>query len=185
MALVVALSGCANLLGGGSKATFDLTAARDFGSAGAQRGLLVVAEPVALAILDSESIIVRSGGSFSAAADGRWSDRLPKLLQNRIVQSFENANRLKAVGRPGERLAADYSLVTDVRAFYLDATANEAVAELSAKIVAERTGRVVAGQVIRATVPTSAGGAPAIAAALDQALGKVLVQLVTWTAGRI
>jgi cholesterol transport system auxiliary component len=181
------LSACAGGLlgGGGSKPTFDLTAPRDIPGGGSQRGLLVVNEPVALAILDSDSVIVRSGGSFSIVPDARWSDRLPKLLQARMVQAYENGNRLKAVGRPGERLAPDFSLVSDVRAFYLDTGLNAGVAELSVKIVNERSGRVVAGRVMRSTVPAKSASGPDVTEALDQALARMLADLVVWTATRI
>jgi ABC-type uncharacterized transport system auxiliary subunit len=64
-------------------------------------GKLVIAEPTALAVLDSDKIVVRSApGETAQFSDARWEDRLPKLVQARILQSFENASRLRAVTRP-------------------------------------------------------------------------------------
>ena len=172
----------------GAKAppTFDLTAARRFPRhSGPPRGQLIIGEPTALAILDSEKIVVRPAqGELGYLAGAQWSDRLPKLLQARIVQSFENANRLRAVGRPGERLTADFSLVTDVRAFQVALADNGVFAEveISAKIVVDKSGRIVAGRVFRATVPAASSQPPAVAMALDEAFRRVAVDLVLWAA---
>ena len=185
LALVLALGGCAGL---GAKAppTFDLSAANAFPtSAGGLRGQLIVNEPTALAILDSEKIVARPAqGELGYLGGAQWIDRLPKLLQVRLVQSFENANRLKRVGMPGARLAADFSLVTDVRAFQIALADNGAFAEveISAKIVVEKSGRIIAGRIFRATVPAPSGQPQAVALALDEAFRRVAVDLVLWAA---
>ena len=72
-------------------------------------GKLVIAEPTALAVLDSDKIVVRSApGETAQFSDARWEDRLPKLVQARILQSFENASRLRAVVRPADKISADF-----------------------------------------------------------------------------
>ncbi len=183
LALVLVLAGCAT-----SKAppTFDLMAATAFPRhGGGPRGQLIVSEPTALAILDSEKIVVRPAkGELGYLGGAQWSDRLPKLLQARITQSFENANRLKAVGRPGERLTADYSLVTDVRAFGIALADNGVFAEveISAKIVVDKSGRIISGRVFRASVPAASSEPAAAAMALDEAFRRVVVDLVLWAA---
>jgi len=39
-------------------------------------------------------------GETAQFSDGKWEGRLRKLVQARILQSFENASRLRAVVRP-------------------------------------------------------------------------------------
>lgn len=183
LAVMVAVAGCA---GFGSQAppTFDLHAARAFPRhSGPPRGQLIIGEPTALAILDSEKIVVRPAqGELGYLGGAQWSDRLPKLLQARIVQSFENASRLRAVGRPGERLTADFSLVTDVRAFQVAIADNGVFAEveISAKVVVDKSGRIVSGRVFRATVAAASSEPTAAVLALDEAFRRVVVDLVLW-----
>lgn len=179
------LAGCAALgLGEGPPPAFDLTAPNSFGkSLKAPRGQLVVAEPSALAVLDSDRVVVRAAsGEIATLPGAQWRDRLPKLLQARIIETFENANRLRGIGRPGDRLTADYQLLIDIRVFAIAATAEPAAdVELTAKIVNERTGRIVAADVFRARVPVATMEGPAATAALDQAFGHAAVALVRWT----
>lgn len=183
VALTLPLAACAGLFSKGAPVTYDLTAVKGARAFGSPRGQLIVAEPTALAILDSERIVARPAPAQVAyLADAQWSDRLPKLLQARIVQTFENASRLRAVGRPGERLMADYQLVTDIRAFNISAVAGAAEVEIAAKVVADRSGRIVAARVFRAVVPASATEGPAAVAAIDAAFGDVAIELVKWAA---
>jgi cholesterol transport system auxiliary component len=183
LALALALAGCAGF-GTRAPSTFDLTAAQDFPRrSGPARGQLIVGEPTALAILDSEKIVVKPAqGEVAYLGSAQWSDRLPKLLQARIVQSFENASRLRAVGRPGERLTADFSLVTDVRAFHVAVADNGVFAEveISAKIVVDKSGRIVAARVFRWTLPAASSEPPAAVAALDDAFHRVVIEMVLW-----
>jgi cholesterol transport system auxiliary component len=183
LALFLAIAGCAGL-GTSAPPTFNLTAAQDFPRrSGPPRGQLIIGEPTALAILDSEKIVVRpAAGEFAYLGGAQWSDRLPKLLQARIVQSFENASRLRAVGRPGERLTADFQLVTDIRAFHVAVAENGVFAEveISAKVVVEKSGRIVAARVFRSTVPAASSEPPAAVAALDDAFHRVVIEMVLW-----
>jgi cholesterol transport system auxiliary component len=165
-------------------ATFDLTAPRDGLTSGRGRGLLVVAEPQALAAIDSNRIIVMTGGGIAYLPDAQWSDRLPKLIQTRLIQTFENGRRIQAVGRPGDRLVPVAQLNSEIRTFGIDERSGEAVVELSVKIVNDRTGRILAGEVFSSRVPSAAGG-PAATAALDTATQNLLRDVVRWVSSRI
>lgn len=165
-------------------ATFDLTAPRDGLTSGRGRGLLVVAEPQALAAIDSNRIIVMTGGGIAYLPDAQWSDRLPKLIQTRLIQTFENGRRIQAVGRPGDRLVPVAQLNSEIRTFGIDERSGEAVVELSVKIVNDRTGRILAGEVFSSRVPSAAGG-PAATAALDAATQNLLRDVVRWVSSRI
>jgi cholesterol transport system auxiliary component len=177
------LGACAGLFSKAAPATYDLTAPRGPRVGGGVGGLLVVAEPSALAILETERIVVRPNqGQVAYLADAQWSDRLPRLLQARLLQTFENTSHLRTVGRPGERLTADYQLVTDIRAFNLGAVSGAmAEVEIAAKVVSDRSGRIVGARVFRAYVPASSTEAAAAAAALDAAFGEVAIEIVKWT----
>jgi cholesterol transport system auxiliary component len=186
--LALALGGCSGmggLLSKGPPAAYDLAAASDFPRrAGGARGQLVITEPIALAPYDSEKIVVRPApGEAAQLTDAQWEDRLPKLMQARILQSFENASRLRAVGRPADKIVNDFVLITDIRAFEISASDNTAVVEIAAKIVRDRTGRIMAARVFRVTVPAQATQGAGAVAALNEAFVKAETQLVLWAAG--
>jgi len=188
LALPLAAGGCAgglgNLAGKSAPTAYDLDAARNFPRHGrSARGQLVIADPIALSAYDGEKIVVRPSPTEAAQLAGaQWQDRLPKLMQARILQSFENANRLRAVGRPGDQIATDFVLVTEVRAFEISVADGSAVVEVAAKIVRQRTGRIMAARVFRTSVPApSSEGALAIAA-LNEAFVKMERELVLWAA---
>ena len=189
MLMAAVVAGCALAgRGGPAPATFDLSSPEEFadlkGSTSAQ---ILIQEPSALKALDSERIVVKpTAASVEYYAGAQWSDRLPKLLQTRIAQAFENSRRVRAVGRPGEGLLIDYQIVTDIRAFQIEAAgADEAVVTISAKILNERNGRVVAARLFSARVPVSVSSADAAVAGLDAAFDGVLAELVSWTLSRI
>lgn len=180
LAALVGLSGCA---GGAALETFDLTqpegAARQ--SPGGRQ--MVVAEPSALAPLQSDRIVVKGAdGSISFLPGVQWSDRLPPLLQARIIQAFENAGR--AVGRAGNGVSADASLQSDIRFFGVStASGSQAMIELSARVVDAQSGRILAARVFRSAGPLGGVDGKGAAAGLDAALQRLLPDLVRWAGG--
>lgn len=171
------LAGCG---GGPAPTTYDLSAPRDFGRIGGGGGVLVVAQPTAVQALDSDRLIVKdSSGALSFLGGAQWADRVPNLVQTRLIQTFENGSRIAAVGRPGERIVPDFQLNTDIRAFNIDTASGQAVVEITAKLIGDRTGKVQRAKLFSARVPAGADGAGA-AQALDQALSQVLIQIARW-----
>jgi cholesterol transport system auxiliary component len=179
LALAFGLAACA---GGQAPPTFDLSAPQAYDRArGSPRGQLVVAEPTALSILNTDRIVVRTHGEIAHLPRAQWSDRLPRLVQSRIVEAFESGSRLRAVGTPGDKLAADYQLVTDVRAFNVSVNSEPmAEVEISAKVVSDRGGRVLASKVFRASVPAASANGPDAVVALDEAFRQVISEMVAW-----
>ena len=184
LALLAALAGCGG--GGATPLTFDLAALPGQPRAVGAARSLVVSEPVGLQPMEADRIIVRErGGSLSFLGGGQWADRLPRLIQTRIIQSLENSGRLRSVSRPGDKIPSEYLLVSEIRAFDIDAGSGEAVVDLSAKLIAEGTGRVVNARVFTARVPVPKVDAQTAATGLDAALSQVLGDLVRWVnAGR-
>lgn len=144
-------------------------------------GQIVVVEPTALQPLEAERIIVKdAGGAVSVLGGGQWTDRLPRVIQTRLIETFENASISKAVSRPGDGVTADYQLNTQVRAFQLDASRGEAVVELSAKLLQASSGKIVRARVFSARVPVTSSNAGEVAHALDQAMSVVFVDIARW-----
>lgn len=82
-----------------------------------------------------------------------------------------------------EGLSAGRQILIDIRSFQLSlAAAPLAEIEFSAKVVGDN-GKIVDARIFRATVPAAAADAPAAAAALNEAFGKLAVELVVWASG--
>ena len=166
---------------------YDLVAPAELApSAKPLRGQLAVREPNAPILYDSQKILARGkDGSTAPLAGGQWSDNLTKLLQARIIQSFENANLAGTVDRQADELKAEYRLTIDVRNFQLVTTgAPVGEVELSAKILGE-DGKIVAAKSFHASAPAMGTDAPAAAAALNEAFRQTAADLVAWAAATL
>lgn len=178
MLLAAGLGGCG---GGAVPLTFDLAALPPNGRVGGTARSFVVTEPTGLQPFEADRIIVREpGGALSFLGGGQWADRLPRLIQARLIQSLENSGRLKSVSRPGDKITAEYQLISEIRAFDIAAGSGEAVVDISAKIIAEGTGKVVAARIFTARLPVSKVDAANAAVGLDAALARVLADMVAW-----
>lgn len=162
---------------------YDLSAAGAGLAARRGRGQLAVSMPDATLPANSDRIVVRTNGQSVAYLEGaQWADKLPVLVQSRLIESFQNAHLLRAVGRPG--MVADFNLETTLRRFEFDAARGAANVEISAQL-ASASGRIVAGRVFAADVAAPSREAAAVVAALDAALGQVMRDIVVWSAPKI
>ena len=183
------LAGCAALPGGGPAPldTYDLTASAPPAS-GARRGRtqVLVAEPSALKVLDGENIVIRPrAGSVEFLGGAQWADRLPRIVQSRLVEALQSTGRLGGVGKPGEGLAIDYQIVTEIRAFEIRVDGrSRAEVRLYVKLLNDRNGVVRASRDFEATSPVASGsGNDAYVAALDRAFAQASNELVAWALG--
>ncbi len=166
-----------------SRVTYDLSAAEGGFAGRAGRGQLAVLLPDAALPARSDRIVIRSDAQSVAYLPGaQWADTLPSLVQSRLIESFQNARLLREVGRPG--ILADVSLQTSIRRFEFDAARGEADVEIAAQILAS-SGRIIAGRIFSSAVPVASADAPAVAAALNTALSRVMRDIVIWTAPQI
>jgi cholesterol transport system auxiliary component len=182
-AMVSMLAGCASL-GAAPPAldTVTLTAlAPDVTSSGRAGKQILVAEPKALKILDSQSVVVATSPTTLEYLGGvQWADRLPSLVQAKIAESLQNAGVSGGVGLPGQGLAIDYQLITEIRDFSVNAGAgNAATVTIFAKLLNDRNGEVVASRLFTASSPASVGRFPE---GLNRAFEAVAADMVAWTA---
>lgn len=184
------ITGLVRLTGGGPEKPgpiiFDLPAPRNFPLIDKlPTAQLAIAEPTAVLALDTQRILVRSdGGETPSFADARWSDNLPKLVQAKIIQGFENAKFVR-VRRSINGPASDPQLLIDIRSFRVVATATPfAEVEFGAKLVGV-DGRILAARLFQAASPVEAMNASAAAFGLGQAFEKAATELVLWTLAAI
>lgn len=147
---------------------------------------LVVNEPTAVRSLDTNRIMVKSGARIAYYKDAAWSDHLPRLMQARMVEAFQNAGLVSAVGSRADRMDADLELTTQVQAFEIavDGASAQAHANFYVKVINGNNGRMVASRGFESKVASSPNDAEAMVNSLNQAFDNVLRQVVPWVAKR-
>jgi cholesterol transport system auxiliary component len=183
IALACTLAGCSTP----APTTYDLTAPADVRPAHGRGAQLAIGAPVAVQVLDSDRILVRGKNEQVSYLPGaQWADRVPGLIQARLIQTFENAKRISSVGRPDDKFVADTNLIMEVRRFEIDVSeAPEAVVALTVKLVSAQTGRILAARLFEAREAAAGVKGQQASAALDAALATVLRDIVAWTSTRV
>jgi cholesterol transport system auxiliary component len=111
-----------------------------------------------------------------------WGDRLPRLVQARMIETFQNSGAVKSVSAS----TGQYALATELRAFQIDVSSGAAAAEIDifAKLINTSTGRVVASKGFSARVAAKSDAPGDAMAALNQAFTEVLQDTTAWVASR-
>src|SRR5438270_185506 len=148
------LAGLEKMTGGGTpaqKITYDLRAPQNLGPAGKTLASLAIPEPTAVAMLQTQRMLFSPVGDNPGFVEFMWADSIPKLVQARLIDSFENYDIAHAPLRTTDLGQADYQLLIDIRRFRI-ATDGETRVEigLSARIV-DKNGKVVASRLVEAS----------------------------------
>jgi cholesterol transport system auxiliary component len=145
---------------------------------------LAVGEPAAERTLDTNRIaVVTSGTHIDYVALAFWVDRAPSMVQTQIVQSFRNSGKIVQVGTTRDRLRPQFLLSSDLRAFQLNRGGGEETVRVRLDIQLLRMPQrdPVGGESFAADRPPTGAGVDPVVAAFDEALGRVLKELVAWT----
>lgn len=177
------LGGC-SLLDGPKNDTYELTGIPPVKGPYSRGRQIVITDPAALKSLDGNQIVVRtSPSSIQYLGRSQWNDNLPEIVQEKLIEAFEDSKRLGGVGKPGDNIAVDYLISPTIRSFEIIAGgggADTAVVEISVRIVNDRNGVVRAQRVFQATAPVAGSDNEAFISALDQANGEVMNDIVAW-----
>lgn len=177
------LAGLERLTGGGAKPVvrvFDLSPARAFAFLKeVPTAQLLIPEPSALANLQSEKIFLAGTGTPSLE-NAQWPDVLPRVVQTRLLQSFENAGYANVLAGNAEGKRADVQLMVDLRRFQVvDGATRKAVVEVSARLV-DKEGAILATKRLEAEESIGSPDVAPAAKALDDAFVTVASRLVEW-----
>jgi phospholipid/cholesterol/gamma-HCH transport system substrate-binding protein len=179
------VSGLEKMTGTGTpvqKITYDLRAPGDLGTANKTiKGQLAIPEPTAVAMLETQRMLFSPAKDYPGFADFLWADSIPKLLQARLIESFENYDIAHAPLRVADLGQTDFQLLIDVRRFRI-ATDSEPAAEvgLSARIV-DKNGKVIASRLFEGSQKFDKVEPPAAVAAFNDAFGKIAKDMIAWT----
>ena len=187
MAAGLLLSACGvNLINlGPAPNLYDLSPQETFTDLPKVNWQLVIEEPEAPNVIDTDHILARSSGyEVKYIANARWTDRAPRLVQTLLVHAFDRSNSIVGVGRQAIGLRSDYSLKGELQHFEADYSKGPVPSVhvvLNLKIVRQPSEMIVAARTFDEDIPASRTSMTAIAGAFQEALGKILTQVVPWT----
>jgi cholesterol transport system auxiliary component len=147
---------------------------------------LAVAMPYAPGSLNSDRIaLTRSSETLDFFADSAWTDQMPVMLQNCLIESFEKSGRIKGVSRETAGLQADYALETEVRDFTARYTSPdgppEVVVRIAAKLVKLPDRTTVSTRDSKQSATAAENRVPAVVTAFNAALTASLREITEWT----
>jgi cholesterol transport system auxiliary component len=146
---------------------------------------LVVDEPSTAKGIDTDRIAISPVPlEVKYFGGARWADRAPRMIQQLLIQSFENTQKIVSVGRQSIGLRSDFSLKTELREFQAEKTAEGGTVvrvRVNLKLVRPAIGMIVASQSFESVKPAKSEGVADIVEAFDEAVGAVLKRAVTWT----
>ena len=179
------LAGLEKMTGGGApaqKITYDLRSPQNLAPAGKTLSVsLAIPEPTAVAMLQTQRMLFSPVGDIKGFADFLWADSIPKLVQARLIDGFENYDIAHAPLRTSDLGQAEYQLLIDIRRFRI-ATDGDTRVEigLSARIV-DRAGKVVASRLIETSEKLDKVEPTAAVTAFDAAFARIAKELIDWT----
>ena len=145
---------------------------------------LSIEVPTATAGLNSARIALRpTPTTLEYYARASWIDVVPVMVQNLLVESFDNAGKIDVLGRGVVGVRAEYALLTHIREFqaeYAGTGAPQVRVRLQARLV-RLPRRISLGSTSEEFVVQAADTSmAAIVRAFDEAFGKVTRRLVEW-----
>jgi phospholipid/cholesterol/gamma-HCH transport system substrate-binding protein len=179
------VSGLEKMTGGGApaqKVTYDLRAPQNLGPASKTiKGQLAIPEPTAVAMLETQRMLFSPTKDYPDFADFLWVDSIPKLLQARLIESFENYDIAHAPLHVADLGQSDFQLLIDVRRFGIT-TDSEPSADvgLSARIV-DKNGKVVASRLFEDCQKFDKVEPSAAVAAFNDAFARIAKDMIAWT----
>ena len=146
---------------------------------------LAVDEPVAPGGLDSNRVVAMPAPrELKYVFNMRWIDAAPKMIQSLLVQSFEKSGRIRAVDRQSVGQHADFLLKTELRDFQAEYFGGAAIptvhVRLQAKLVRLPREAMIDMREFEMTVKPQSGKPSDLVAGFDEALGRVMADIVTW-----
>ncbi len=154
---------------------------------------IVVEEPTATAAVNTDQIAIQPTAlQVQYLPRARWVDRAPLFVQSLLVESYENTNKVAAVGRSTVGLRADYIVVPDLREFQghvVGETQNSKTVQikvrLNIKIIDSYEDKIIASNSFEENVVSTSDQTPDLVMAFDEALGDTMRDSVEWSIRKI
>lgn len=144
---------------------------------------LVIDDPRTTRAYDSVRVAVTPApGKIEYFAGAEWADRAPRLFQTALVQTFEDAGRIIAVGDRGAVPVGDVILQTDIRRMHYNVRNRSGQADVAIYArLGDGKGGVYAVRRFMASTPAKGDNADAVIAAFNASFESLIPEIVTWT----
>jgi phospholipid/cholesterol/gamma-HCH transport system substrate-binding protein len=141
---------------------------------------IALPEPTALVAFETQKLLVAPvAEELKPLEEGQWADSIPRLVQAKMLESFENAG-FAHVGKAMDGFTPEVQLLLEIRAFEISlATPPLARIEISAKWLGA-DGKIGAERDFSATAPATGVEGPKAAAALNEAFQTMARDIVDW-----
>ena len=112
-----------------------------------------------------------------------WIDTAPRMVHRLLIESFENSRRIVGVGRQSTTLRADYRLITELREFQAESYQGQQAVHvrINAKLIRLPQRIIVSTTSAEHHATYEGTRMENIVRAFDDALGKTLKDVVSWT----
>ena len=144
--------------------------------------VMAVGEPFMLQILNTDRILVRGDdGSITALAGVQWTDRVPALVQARLIRAFEEKGRPTI--RTGSGISADYVVSSELTAFQVNTADTPTVdIQIGVKLVQSSDGKVIGARTFRGQQTISTIEGAAVREGFDTLLTIISDDVARWSA---
>jgi cholesterol transport system auxiliary component len=146
---------------------------------------LTLAHPDAARMVDSMRIAVRpTPGEMQVYKDASWAKTPSDQVEDTVLRALEDSRKIRAVARKGSGIAADYTLLMEVRRYEADYAGNAvpaATIEVNAKLLHALDQDIIASHTFVQAVPAAATDTASVAQAFGTALGAIGHDIAGWT----
>jgi cholesterol transport system auxiliary component len=146
---------------------------------------LEIANPDAARMLDSQRIAVRpTPGQLEVYKGASWATSPSDQLQTAVLRALEDSQKIAAVARKGSGLAADYTLLMELRRYDADYAGHAvpaATIEVNAKLLRSPDQAIVASRTFLQAIPAPATDTGSVAQAFGIALAAIAHDVAGWT----
>lgn len=128
--------------------------------------------------------VIAQGDVISSYKGARWSDAVPVLLRNRLLDGFQRDGQVQRLSADDSNLQADYELAGELQAFqseYRPDGTVEVVIRYDARLVQGRTQRILASKRFEVRQPLADRQVSAVVAGFGSASDQLVGQVVGWT----
>lgn len=144
---------------------------------------LIIKVPTADASLNTAEIAVSpSPGTRTYIEGALWTDRAPVVLQNLLIQGFQNSGVFSNVGTPGTGIAANIILDSQLRDFSVHYEGNTPVivVDLYMKIFNLKARQIIEGQRFEVKVYAAQNNQLAIRQGFQEAVDQLTTDIIQW-----
>ncbi|MFM8700345.1 MAG: ABC-type transport auxiliary lipoprotein family protein [Hyphomicrobiales bacterium] len=144
--------------------------------------VMAVGEPFVLKLLDTDRALVRDiDGSISALAGVQWTDRVPALVQARLIRAFEENGR-PAI-RTGSGMSADYVVSSELTAFQVTSGESPTVdIQIGVKLVQSIDGKIIGVRTFRGQNAITTIDGASVRDGFASLLGDISDNVARWSA---